>query len=281
MSTVLVVGAGPVGLTMAAELARYRVPVRIVDKAAARTDKSKALVLWSRSVELIARMGCVEGFIAAGMKATHARISAGGRDLAEIGLEGIASPYPYALMIPQSETERLMEEHLSACGIAVERQVELVGFEAGPESVTATLRHPDGRQETVESAWLIGCDGAHSTVRHSLGLGFEGDTLPSQWILADVHVHGANARQDEIATYWHSEGVLALFPIEPGRYRVVADVGENIGDKPAPTLAEVQAVLDARGPGGLTVSSPIWLSNFRINERKVADYRGGASLSRR
>src|ERR1700748_3359886 len=97
---VLVVGAGPVGLTMAAELARYGVSVRIVDKAAARTDKSKALVLWSRSLELIDRMGCAEAFVRAGMKVVGANIVANGEPIARIALDTVATPYPYALMIP-------------------------------------------------------------------------------------------------------------------------------------------------------------------------------------
>src|SRR5579871_1026767 len=102
---VLVVGAGPVGLTMAAELARYGVSVRIVDKAAQRTDKSKALVLWSRSLEMIDRMGCGADFVAAGLKVRATRIMAGGRQIAHVRLDGVATPHPYALMLPQSDTE--------------------------------------------------------------------------------------------------------------------------------------------------------------------------------
>ena len=105
---VLVVGAGPVGLTMAAELARYGVPVRIIDKAGGRTDKSKALVLWSRVLELIDRMGSSASFVEAGMKATASNIIAGGRQIAHIRLDPVGTPHPYALMLPQSETERLI-----------------------------------------------------------------------------------------------------------------------------------------------------------------------------
>ena len=148
---VLVVGAGPVGLTMAAELARYGVPVRIVDKAAQRTDKSKALVLWSRSLELFEPMGCADTFVQAGVKVTGANIIAGGDQIAHISLETVASPYPYALMIPQFDTERLMEQHLNALGVCVERQVEMTGFTAADKAVTAVLRHADGREETVDS----------------------------------------------------------------------------------------------------------------------------------
>ncbi|WP_158928869.1 FAD-dependent monooxygenase [Acidisphaera sp. S103] len=277
MSTqVLIAGAGPVGLTMAAELARYGVSVRIVEKAAQRTDKSKALVLWSRTLELLDRSGCGSAFIAAGHKVDAANIVAGNKTIGHVTFADVASPYPYALMLPQSETERLLETHLAALGVKVERQVELMTFADKGDAVTATLRHADGHEETLQTAWLIGCDGAHSTVRHTLGLSFLGDTLQTDWILADIHMSGLPIPDSEIAVYWHEDGVLAEFPIAPGRYRIIADIGRSQGDHPSdPTLDQVQAVVDRRGPGGLRLSDPIWLAGFRINERKVKDYRSG------
>jgi 2-polyprenyl-6-methoxyphenol hydroxylase-like FAD-dependent oxidoreductase len=276
---VLVVGAGPVGLTMAAELARYGVSVRIVDKAAHRTDKSKALVLWSRTLELLDRAGCGDTFVAAGHKVDAANIIVGERTIGHVSFTGVQSPHPYALMLPQSETERLLEAHLAALGVNLERAVEVIGFTDTGSAVTTTLRHPDGRQEAQQTAWLIGCDGAHSIVRHTLGLSFLGDTLQSDWILADIHLAGIRLPASEIAAYWHEDGVLAVFPIAPGRYRVIADTGRSEGPHPAdPTLDQVQAVVDRRGPAGLVVSDPIWLSAFRINERKVADYRSGRAF---
>jgi 2-polyprenyl-6-methoxyphenol hydroxylase-like FAD-dependent oxidoreductase len=279
-TNVLVVGAGPVGLTMAAELARYGVPVRIVEKAPERTDKSKALVLWSRSLELIDRMGCTAAFVDAGLKAHAANIIAGSQPIAQVHFDGLKTPYPYALMLPQCETERLMENHLNACGIKIERSVELQRFVANPDGVTATLHQADGRDETLEVDWLIGCDGARSAVRHQLGLEFEGDTLPTDWILADVHLAGLLTKPDELNMYWHADGVLAIFPISAGRYRVIADMGNVKLDVPRadPTVAEVQAILDKRGPGGIAIGEPIWLSSFRINERKVTDYRAGRTF---
>lgn len=273
---VLIVGAGPVGLTMAAELARYGVPVRIVDKAAQRTDKSKALVLWSRTLELLDRSGCSAAFVAAGHKVTAANMIAGDKTVGHVGLSGVASPYPFALMLPQSETERLLDEHLAKLGVAVEQQVEAIGFTQTQTGVTTILRRPDGAEEKVETEWLIGCDGAHSMVRHGLGLGFEGDTLQSDWILADLHIAGFTIPDSELAIYFHADGVLATFPISPGRYRIIADIGVSKNAHPDdPSLAEVQSVVDRRGPAGLKLSDPIWLSAFRINERKVKDYRSG------
>jgi 2-polyprenyl-6-methoxyphenol hydroxylase-like FAD-dependent oxidoreductase len=276
-SRVLVVGAGPVGLTMAVELARYGVPVRIVDTAAQRTDKSKALVLWSRTLELLDRLGCGEAFVGAGSRVLAVNITAGGRRIAHVAFDSVATPHPYALMLPQSETERLLQEQLRRLGVEVERQVELTRLASADREVAFDLRHADGSQESGTTDWLIGCDGAHSAVRHGFGMEFVGDTLPSDWILADVHLAGIHTPPSEMDMYWHADGVLALFPISPGRYRVIADVGitDRAARRPDPTLDEVQALVDRRGPGGITIAEPVWLAAFRINERMVASYRAG------
>src|SRR5271154_3369733 len=147
---VLVVGAGPVGLTMAAELARYGVGVRIVDTAPARTDKSKAIVLWSRTLELIDRMGCGVAFVEAGLKPPAANIFGGGTRLVRVNFDGLDTPHPYALMLPQSDTERLMEQHLNTFGVQVERQVELTRFVGDEDGVTAFLRRPNGSEEKLD-----------------------------------------------------------------------------------------------------------------------------------
>ncbi len=117
--------------------------------------------------------------------------------------------------------------------------------------MSSTLRHADGSEETVESSWLIGCDGAHSTIRHQLGMEFRGETSPIHWVLADIHLEGV-PRAPEIKIAWHSDGVLATFPISDDRYRIIADAGEASDDEPqraAPTLEEIQAILDRRFPG--------------------------------
>jgi 2-polyprenyl-6-methoxyphenol hydroxylase-like FAD-dependent oxidoreductase len=273
---VLIAGAGPVGLTLAAELARYGLAVRIVDKAPLRTDKSKAIVLWSRTLELLERQGCAPEFVAAGLKVRAANIIAGDRQIARIDLTEVHTPYPFALMLPQSDTERLLEAQATARGATLQRGVELTSFSSSAGAVTSILRHPDGRQESLEASWLVGCDGAHSTVRHQLGAEFRGDALPTDFILADLTLHGV-PHHDELSIMLHSDGILAIFPIGPDRYRVIADVGPagSSERRADPTLEEVQAILTRRGPGGITADAPRWLASFRINERKVAEYRSG------
>ena len=136
MTTVLVVGAGPVGLTLAAELARYRVPVRIIDKTAARTDKSKALAVWARTLELLDRAGCTDSFAATGLKAHAVAIFSGSDTIARITFDGVESPFNYMLLIPQSESERLLETHLESLGVKVERN-------------TGSRVHPGGERRVV------------------------------------------------------------------------------------------------------------------------------------
>ena len=274
---VLIAGAGPVGLVKAIELARYGVAVRIIDKAPQRTDKSKAPVIWSRSLELLARAGCSAGLVDAGYKVSSLNISANGKSIAHVSLEGLPTPFNYGLMIPQSDTERVLDEFLNSLGVKVERTIELTRFTAYNDKVASTLRYADGAEEIAETSWLIGCDGAHSTVRHQLGMEFHGETSLVNWILADIHLEN-EPRAPEVNVVWHSDGILVTFPIGENRYRVIADVGvvpENSAPSAEPTLEEVQAILDRRFPGGVRATNPIWLSSFRINERKVTDYRAG------
>jgi 2-polyprenyl-6-methoxyphenol hydroxylase-like FAD-dependent oxidoreductase len=275
-SNVLIAGAGPVGLAMAADLARFGVSVRLVEKAPERTDKSKALVLWSRTLELMDRMDCTAPFLTTGKKITAVNVTAGKEPIAKITVDAVRTPHPYALLIPQCDTEELLGNFVTSLGVKIERDIELTDFVASADGVTSTLRHPDGTEERFESGWLIGSDGAHSTVRHKLGMEFSGETMPSSWVIADLHLSDV-PDPEEILIAWHAEGILAVFPISGSRYRVIADSGLTRAGVAAadPTMEEVQSILDKRGPGGITASDPIWLTRFTINERKVTNYRSG------
>jgi 2-polyprenyl-6-methoxyphenol hydroxylase-like FAD-dependent oxidoreductase len=278
---VLVAGAGPVGLTVASELTRYGLSVRIVDKNTQRTDKSKALVLWARTLELIDRMSLngADRFIQAGLKVELVNILSGKETIGRADMNEVDSRYKFVLLIPQSETERLLEEHLGTLNVKAERQTELTDFRETADGVSYVLKHADGREETGEALWLIGADGAHSVVRHKLNKEFHGSTLLSDWMLADIHLTGVQGAP-AINLYWHADGILALFPLQGTRYRIIANVGESSGTigagyRPDPTVEDIQRVLDERGPGEIRVGDPVWLSHFSINERKVEDYRTG------
>lgn len=272
----LIVGAGPVGLTMAAELRRHGLTCRIIDKAPTATDKSKALVVWTRTLEHLENMGLAEKFVDAGMLLDGATIHADGEPKIHLTMDVQHTRFPRPLMIPQSKTEALLAEHLRMHGVQVERSTELLHFSEQAEHVEAVLKRADGTEEAVTASWLLGCDGAHSTVRHQLQMEFSGSAEPNDWLLADVHVR-SGLPAAEISIFWHALGILVFFPFESGRYRVIADIGfaKDLSKPADPTLADVQRVVNERGPEGVELYDPIWLAGFRINERKVANYRAG------
>lgn len=279
MTSVLIIGAGPVGMTLASELARYGTKVRIVDKAIQRTSKSKALVLWSRTLELLDNGIGAQRFVDLGLKARGVAFAVGDKEIGHISMDAIDSTYNYGLMLPQSETERLLEEKLRSQDVVVERGIEATGFDFRQTSVSTVLQRIDGQKETIEAQWLVGCDGAHSAVRTALGLPFDGQTNPSDWMLADVHMTDYPRAEDVMSIYWHHDGVLIILPISPGRYRIIVDLPSSGTDRPRTlSLSEMQTIVQRRGPARAQLIDPVWLSGYRINERKVADYRRGRAF---
>ena len=281
MNPVLVIGAGPVGLTMALELARFGVPLRLVDRSAQATQTSRALVLWARTLELMERSGCTGDFLEHGLRAARASVRSGAEVLGAVRFDELPGSYNFGLMLPQSETERLLIRRLELLGVRVEREVELRGLQDDGDQVVARLRHADGSESSVATPWLLGCDGAHSTVRHALGIAFAGETENDDWLLADVRLEGDRAPpRDEAAICLHRDGPLAMFPMRGKRTRVVGRIGPSDPQRPRaePTLADVQALIDQRAGGGFRAVDPVWLANFRINERMVDEYRHGRVL---
>jgi 2-polyprenyl-6-methoxyphenol hydroxylase-like FAD-dependent oxidoreductase len=182
---VLVVGAGPTGLTLAAQLQAFGASVRIVDRQLDRVHESRALGVQPRTLEVLRGLEVAEDLVARGNDAVWVQLHAGGRvvriRLFGLGLDDTA--YPFLLFVSQAETEQVLGDHLAIGGIPVERGVEMVGSHADPDAVTSTLRHRDGRTEQVRARYLVGCDGASSTVRRGAGIPFKGGAYPrpSRW----------------------------------------------------------------------------------------------------
>src|SRR5215208_3343687 len=173
---VLVVGAGPTGLVMATELAARGVSGRIIDRAPERSERSRALVVQARSLELLQKMGVADELVARGRRTIKATPFGEGRPAANLEFGDIGvddTPYPFMLFVSQAETERVLEKHLESLGVKTERPVELLTFTQDSEGVSARLRHGDEREGIVRARYLVGADGAHSVVRKTAGFSFE------------------------------------------------------------------------------------------------------------
>ncbi|MFG1279446.1 FAD-dependent monooxygenase [Xanthobacter autotrophicus] len=273
---VLIVGAGPVGLTMALELARYGVPVRIIDKIPDAEHTSRAVAVWPRTLELLDRSGAAADLIPRGNRVTVANLLSGGRRVAALSLDQVPSPYPFVLMVPQYDTESVLRQHLAAHGAAPDLGIELLDFAQDADGVSARLRGSDGTESTERFAFLVACDGAHSVVRHRLGLNFKGDTLGLDWTQGDFHLSGYPFPPSQMSIFCHEDGPMLFFPMGPDRARIITSLGPTTG-KPAVPLDQdaFQKVLDVRGPGGITLTGTVWISAFHINERQVENYRSG------
>jgi 2-polyprenyl-6-methoxyphenol hydroxylase-like FAD-dependent oxidoreductase len=273
---VLIVGAGPVGLTLACELVRHNVPFRIIDQADAPTIYSKAQILHSRTLEMYEDLGLAEA-LCEQARPTRAMnlVSRSWERIAYVPIGEHDTAYPYMLSISQRETELLLCEHLGQLGGRLERQVRLLSFEQKADHVLCVLGHEGGRTESIAVRYLIGCDGAHSTVRKGLGLQFVGETYEWRLTQADIRIDWPVAQSpDDVLVFLSPQGPLGAFPL-PGesRYRLIAfDASEE------PTLANFQKLLDERGPPGCRVSDPRWMVQFTIHCRQVERYREGRAF---
>ena len=276
MTDVLVVGAGPTGLALAVTLRQFGVRVRIIDRAAKATTVSKALAVWSASLEALQGMGAAEAFVAEGVRLRALSLGHGDHELARLAVGvGIDSPFGYPLLVPQSRTEALLTERLSSLGVEVERGLELTGLEREMNGVVATLRRPDGSTEAAQALYLGGCDGAGSFVRHALEIPFEGFTEPETYLLGDVRIAGGKLDRRGIYIRWRNDSSIALFPFGEDVWRIVTARDDAALGQAPPSLEELQALTDRHGPRGLRLSDATWLSAFKINERLAARYRKG------
>ena len=276
-SQVLVVGAGPVGLFMAAELNRHGVSCRIVDKHDGPTHDTRAATIQARTLEILDSLSLADAFVPVG-NVCHATATYNSdhKLIKYLTFDELDSAFPLALLLPQSRTEEVMVRYLAHLGTEVERRVELVAFEQDEDGVRATLQPADGGQETADVSYLIACDGAHSRVRQALGVSFSGDDYPTDFMTADVRVD-CKLPWDQLAFFFAAEGMLAFFPLPRGRAAVVADIGPAQGDHSplgAPALEDLQAIFNARTPGGV-LSDPIWRAYYRVHCRQAERYQVG------
>ncbi|MFE2584983.1 FAD-dependent monooxygenase [Streptomyces sp. NPDC059378] len=266
---VLVVGAGPAGLTAATELLRRGVPVRCVDRADGPSTLSKALGLWPRTVELIHRVGGQELLATRALPQSQMRYYSDGKVIADLRYKAATRP----LICPQPDIEEVLRTNLASVGGAVRWRTELLGFEQLDDRVRARTRHEDGTEHEEEFAYVVGADGASSTVRGRLGVGFEGSTYELRFVVADVMV---DTRFDHRMTHYFCSprGILVACGLPDGRWRVFTSAPPGVSQEDV-DLAMVQSLADERGPGGIRLRDPDWISVFNVHARHAETTRIG------
>src|SRR5579859_4150759 len=271
---VLVVGAGPTGLVLAAELLARGVRTRIVDKGDGVVLESRALGIHARTLEVFDQMGLADRFLERGHVVRRMRMYADGRPLIKLDFSRVESRFAFMLDIPQNETESLLRSRVAELGGIIEQNTELCGLTQDDQGVMATVRNGRGDVLEIRADYAVGCDGAHSRVRHELGLPFDGHAYPEDWLMADVQLEWSRA-EDETHAFFRSDGrPMICFPMRDHYWRVVFPL---TGDRQrqAPTLDQIRELVDARAPERVCISNPTWLANFRSQRRSTTAYRQG------
>lgn len=269
---VLIVGAGPTGLVLAYELARRGVSFRLIDKNEGPAEQSRALLIQVRSLETFAFMGLIDEFLKKGLHVDQLRLVVNQKPVFQNRFQALDSPYLFPLVLPQNDTEGILLSALAQKGIQVERRTELKSFESKKDFVKVVLQKEDGSEESLDCSYLVGCDGAHSAVRHGLDLPFKGAPYPEGFILADVDLESSLNPKD-IYLFWHDQGFLAVLPMRDKWVRLISMRAPGTDAFKKVNIEEFQSNLDHAIPGGGKILQTYWLENFHLHHRGVPRYQ--------
>lgn len=273
---VLIVGAGPTGLVLALWLTRLGVRVRIIDKTAGPGATSRALAVQARTLEFYQQAGFASAVVARGQKLLAANLWVAGAHAARVVFGELGaglSPFPYALIFPQDQHERLLIDQLDSMSVQVERQTELLDFDDTAGPVRARLKGPNGAETLCGARYLAGCDGAHSTVREALAIGFPGGSYAHLFYVADAEAEGPVLNR-ELHVALDETDFLAVFPLkDEGRVRLIGTIREN-GARDNLSWNDVsKRVLDALR---IVVRRINWFSTYRVHHRVANHFRQGS-----
>lgn len=276
---VLIVGAGPTGLVLALWLTAQGVKVRIIDKTDGPGTTSRAMAVQARTLELYQQLDLAEAVVAAGHRNPALNLWVQGRRKARISFGaagGGLTPFPFLLIYPQDQHEQLLIDRLQAMGVVVERRTELLDFEERGDHVAARLRTPEGGEAIHEAIYLAGCDGARSTTRHKLGLGFEGGTYEQVFYVADVEASGP-AADGEIHIALETADFVALLGYgRRGQGRLIGTVRDEREQAERLTFADVgHRAIESLG---LSIDTVNWFSTYRVHHRVTDHYRHGRAF---
>jgi 2-polyprenyl-6-methoxyphenol hydroxylase-like FAD-dependent oxidoreductase len=268
---VLIVGAGPVGLFLANECARRGLRWRLVETRSSQSEHSKALAIFPRTLEILDMAGVVDPFLEKANRVTSVAVMTREHTLAHMPFTPADTPYPFVAMVPQNITEALLAKQLQDKGGVIEYQTTFVSATQHDDNVQVTL-DAKGQALNLNATYVVGCDGAHSAVRHLLNLPFAGAADDDSFILADVESN-ETLPADQLQLCPSDLGPVAIFPMNATRRRIVASITHMEGDEPS--LEVVQKILAERAPKGFEARALHWSTYFHIHHRQVAQLRVG------
>lgn len=277
---VLIIGAGPTGLVHALWLTKQGVTVRLIDKSQGPGETSRAMVVQARTLECYRQLDLADDVVAAGYKTPAMNLWTQGQHKAQLQLLDAGkqlSPYPFVLTFPQDRHERFLVERLRTLGVEVERHTELLSFTEKGDHVEAVLQHADGQSETCAAAYLAGCDGAHSLVRHQLGSGFEGGTYRQLFYVADVVASGVNPAGEGHIAFDQSDFLLLLYYGQTGQYRFIGTVRDERAEHPENLTFEDVGHQALKGLN-IQVEKVNWFSTYRVHHRVTDHFRRGRAF---
>jgi 2-polyprenyl-6-methoxyphenol hydroxylase-like FAD-dependent oxidoreductase len=275
---VLVIGAGPTGLALANQLARFGVDFLIVDKREGTTPHSRAIGVQARTLEIYDQMGIANDLISKGWHADKVRLVGGGEVRGELNLQDIGkglSPYPFLLIVEQGLHETLLYDHLRSSGSDVSWLTEMESFSQNDTSVSATLIR-NGIRSEISARFLVGCDGAHSPVRHALGLRFEGSTFERLFYVADVDIDW-ECEHDSLYVNLGDDTLTAFFPmVGDRRWRIVGTFPEG-HEKEASEIAfdEIEQQVASDTSLKFDITNIHWSSVYKVHSRAVERFSSG------
>ncbi|RUS93460.1 hypothetical protein DSM106972_096090 [Dulcicalothrix desertica PCC 7102] len=272
---VLIVGAGPTGLLLAAQLRRFGINVRLVDQKPQPSDQSRAISVFARTLEIFDKLGVAEEMIKRGRQLHGINLYNDGKRIAHVGLDNIDSFFPFVLSLPQTETEKILTQLVESLGVKIERSVTFTALEQDNDSVTATLWHPDGEEEHCRAAWMVGCDGARSAVRKAASLVDKGNNIPALFLLADAKTYW-QLDKNEFHIFFSSNGELAAFPLPQDNYwRIILDFPADTEAPENPDVKFFEKLSHERIHLQASFNQPEWISSFRVRQRIVNKCRAG------
>lgn len=266
---VLIVGAGPTGMALAIYLQQAGIDHVLVEKRETPQTTSRAAVIHAHTLEVLDRIGVVDGLLAQGIRRSSFVIRDRDSSLFRIGFDELKSEYNFLLMIPQENTEEIMRNRLAELGGEIHFGSEVAEISQREGGVSATITR-GGKERTVNARYIVGADGMNSIVRKTAGISFEGETYDQSFMLADVTLEW-RLGHNEVILFLSPDGLVVVAPLPGGFHRIVATIDEAPQE---PKISDIQAVLDQRGPSGVRtrVTDFGWRSRFRVHHRLAATF---------